>query len=562
MAEINKMIQFIQRLALTILGIGLTVALASCGGSGGSSSGGSSDNIEGKGTVGILLTDKPADPSLFSSINASIESIALLGSEDGGKIELYSGPTKTFDLLRLRNESIPFSFKDNVPSGRYCKIRLILSDLELVLADDTPEDLTDNETYHPHLPGNGKLDLLARDCFHVGAGEIVTLQLDIDAGNSIHIVGNNKGYNVRPVVFIDVLKQGFDGKLVRLHGSIAKIDEDQQKFLLCHAIPTQYMNTRGCVDVHLGDDSAFFDNQDFMGAPRPLSELLSEDEDRIGQEVTVVGWPRHWVKPHFDFEVSEGHYPPPGECKLWDINLEPGQQSEPIDCDVVPDDLPVDIVVITHEGVHDLYHPLMVIDGLVVELGEFVRVEGEVAASADANGFSMNVATADPVITDSMLDVMLQQGGDDFNGTRIVSKSGKLVDFSAILASRPVQVDGTMEAITSVEQMLKAALVIVDTDYRGARQLTGTVLDFNGSDSLLLEPDVDSVCGDTNDMLTVELAENLEMLTVTITDDGSKIVPGGDLAIGQSVGMNGVCQASGYYTDNVVIVDEQRTFPP
>ncbi len=554
------MIPFIQRIALLVLGIGLITALASCGGSGGSS-GGSSDAIEGKGTVGILLTDKPADPSLFSSINASIESIALLDSESGDKIELYSGPTKTFDLLRLRNESIPFSFKDNVPSGRYCKIRLILSDLELVLADDTPEDSTDNETYHPHLPGNGKLDLLARDCFHVVAGEIVTLQLDIDAGNSIHIVGNNKGYNVRPVVFIDVLKHGFDGKLVRLHGSIAKIDAEQQKFLLCHAIPTQYMNTRGCVDVHLGEDSAFFDNEGSMGgAPRPLSELLSNDN--IGKQVMVVGWPRHWVKPHFDIEVPEGHYPPPGECKLWDINLEPGQQAAPIDCDAVPDDLPVDIVVVTHEGVHDLYHPLMVVDGLVVELGEFLRVEGEVATSVDANFFSMNVATADPVITDVMLDVMLQQGGDDFNGTRIVSKSGKLVDFSAILASRPVQVDGTMEALTSVEQLLKAALVIVDTDYRGARQLTGTVLDVNGSDSLLLDPDVDSVCGETNDMLKVELAENLEMLTVTITNEGSKIVPDGDLAIGQSVGMNGVCQASGYYTDNLVIVDEQRTFPP
>lgn len=551
---------FIQRIALLVPGIVLTAALASCGGGGsGSSSGGSSDTIQGKGTVGILLTDKPADPSLFASINASIESIVLLDSENGDKIELYSGPTRTFDLLRLRNESIPFSFKDDVPSGRYCKIRLILSDLELVLADDTPEDMTDNETYHPHLPGNGKLDLLARDCFHVGAGEIVTLQLDIDAGNSIHIVGNNKGYNVRPVVFIDVLKQGFDGKLVRLHGSIAKIDEEQKKFLLCHAIPTQYMNTKGCVDVHLGDDSAFFDNQVSMGAPRPLSDLLLDD--RIGEEVTVVGWPRHWVKPHFDFEVPEGHYPPYGECRLWDINLEPGQQSAPIDCDAVPGDLPVDIVVVTHEGVHDLYHPLMVVDGLVVELGEFSRVEGEVATSANATGFTMSVSSSGPEITDSLLDVMLQQDGVGYNGTRVVSKSGKLINYSAIQAGRFVQVDGVPEGASN-DQLLKAALVIVDTDNPGAKQLTGTILTVDGSDSLVLDPDVDSVCGMMTDMLTVNLAEDLEMLTVTITDDSSEIAPGGAPAMGQSVGMNGVCQGGGYYTDNLVIVDEQRTFPP
>ena len=63
------------------------------------------------------------------------------------------------------------------------------------------------------------------------------------------------------------------------------------------------------------------------------------------------------------------------------------------------------------------------------------------------------------------------------------------------------------------------------------------------------------------DTLTVNLAENPEVLSVTITNDSSSIVPGGTLAVGQSVGMNGVCQPGGYYTDNLVIVDEQRTLP-
>ena len=318
------MLPFIKKLSALSLAIGLAALLTSCGGGSGGTSGDSQGDapvnaIQGKGTVGILLTDKPADPSLFASINASIESIILLDSEDGDKIELYSGPTKTFDLLRLRNESIPFSFKDDVPTGTYCKIRLILSDLELVLADDTPTDPDDNETYHPKLPGNGKLDLVARNCFTVAAGEIVTLQLDIDAGNSIHIISNNKGYNVRPVVFVDVLNQGFDGKLVRLHGTIAKVDDEQSKLLLCDALPTQQMNSRGCVDIHLGEDSAFFDNLTLMGAPAPLGDLLVEGN--IGAEITVVGWPRHLVKPHFDFDVPEENLPPPGECIVWDINL-------------------------------------------------------------------------------------------------------------------------------------------------------------------------------------------------------------------------------------------------
>ena len=173
----------------------------------------------------------------------------------------------------------------------------------------------------------------------------------------------------------------------------------------------------------------------------------------------------------------------------------------------------------------------------------------------------MSIASADPVITDSLLDVMLQQDGVDFNGTRVVSRSGKLMNYSIILAGRFVQVDGVPEG-TNNDQLLKAALVIVDTNDPAAKQLTGTILTVNGTDSLVLDPDVDSVCGMMTDALTVNLAEDLEMLTVTITDDSSEIVPGGTPAMGQSVGMNGVCQGSGYYTDNLVIVDEQRTFPP
>jgi len=257
------MTQFIQRLAVFIAAIALVSGLVSCGGSNGNS-------IEGTGTVGILLTDMPADPALFVSINASIRKVELLGSEDNGRVTLYSGDVQTFDLLRLRNESIPFAFADDVPVGDYCKIRLTLSDLELVLADDTPDDSTDNETYQPKLPGNDKLDLVARGCFSVAPGEVVTLQLDIDAGRSIHIVDNNKGFNFRPVVFVDVVNQGFEGKLVRLTGEIAKIDVDNQSFLLCYAIPSQNMDNLGCVNVHLGEYAAYFDNLKYGGEPRRL----------------------------------------------------------------------------------------------------------------------------------------------------------------------------------------------------------------------------------------------------------------------------------------------------
>lgn len=537
-----------------LITLGMVSALISCGGSG--TDGTPATGSRGSGTVGILLTDKPADPSLFSSINASIESIELLGGDDNGRVTLYSGVTKTFDLLRLRNEAIPFTFQDDVPSGSYCKIRLTLSDLELVLADDTPEDSTDNETYHPRLPGNGKLDLVARNCFTVGAGEVVTIQLDIDAGNSIHINENNNGFNFRPVVFVDILEQGFEARLVRLEGIITEVDDEQKTLLLCEAIPTQDLNSKGCVDVYFDADSAFFDNLEYSGAPRALAELLTAD--KLDQAVTVVGRPRYLVKPYLDVEVPEGHFPPPGECRLWNINLEAGQQPPPISCDDVPANLPDDTVVVTHEGVQkDPFHPLMAVNGVVVELGEFLQVEGAVATDADTSGFGMSVTLGGPVISADILSVMFQQGTTGVNGTRIVSRSGELLTPADIIVPLAVQVDGVAQPITNSDPVLNAALIIIDTDLTATQQVTGTVLTA-GTELLTLALDNDTICGQVTDTLDVNLTTNVDILTVIITSQSSEIIPGGQLEAGQLVGMNGHCTTSGYQTDNVVIVDDQR----
>lgn len=509
---------FLRRLAAIIFAITLATTLVSCGGSGGSGDdGGSADSslAQGKGTVGILLTDMPADPALFDSINASIIKVELLGSDDNGRVVLYSGEAQTFDLLRLRNESIPLTFKDDVPAGKYCKIRLILSDLELVLADDTPANPDDNETYHPNLPGNGKLDLLARDCFNVVADKVVTLQVDIDAGKSIHVVGNSNGYKFRPVIFVDVIDETFESKLVRLTGVITKINDMRRSLLLCDAVPTKNMNNRGCVKVHFDEDySAFFDNQVHGGAPRSIDELLSAD--KLLLEVTVVGWPRYRIDSDYD--------------------------------DYEPDE----------------YYPLMQLDALVAELGGFLQVEGIVDADAVETGFDMTVSSGSPIVTDGVLAVMYQEGDVDvngkplFNGTRIVSKSGELLAPLDVKETLPVKVDGVLNLDSN--PVLKAALVIVDKSALGSEQVTGLVLSV-GTDTLTLDPEVAFVCGEEigpPDYLTVGLADNLDILTVTIMNDRSVIKPGGTLTGGQTVGMNGNCGPDGYETDNVVIVDDQR----
>ena len=482
--------------------------LASCGGGGGGD-GSDAAKLQDTGTVGILLTDKPADLSLFTSINATIESVELLGDDEGGKVTIYSGPSKTYDLLKLTHEAIPFTFKDDVPVGTYCKIRLILSDLELVLTDETPDDPTDNLTEHPKLPGNGKLDLVARNCFEVGPGEVVTLQIDIDAGNSIHIVENKKGYNFRPVVFVDVLSESFTGKLVRIEGKITDRDEDQQSLLLCDVSTPDvstppYTESLGCIEVYFGEESAFFDNKSFGGTPRPLNELFDID---IGEMISIVGWPRHSV------------------------------QSSP-------------------DGVvEDPYRPYMELDALVAELGAFLTLNGNVTEDADSSGFYMNVRTGEPILTDSPIGVVLQGAPAGGNGTRIVSKSGLLLDYESIEVPKMVQVDGILDLDT--EPFLYAALVIVDTKSSETEKVTGTILEVNPN-SLLLTPDTETVCGVAVDQITVGYSSETDFFTVFINEPVT-ITPGDSetLEPGQYVGLSISCVPPVYSAETIIIIDEQ-----
>ena len=502
------------QICILFISVALIFLLTSCGGGGGSDGSGSdATNVtpQSTGTVGILLTDKPADLSLFTSINATIESVELLGDDEGGKVTIYSGPPKTYDLLKLTHEAIPFTFKDDVPVGTYCKIRLILSDLELVLTDDTPDDSTDNPKEYPKLPGNGKLDLVAQNCFEVGPGEVVTLQIDIDAGNSIHIVekGNNKGYNFRPVVFVDVLSESFSGKLVRLEGKITESDEDQQSLLLCDVSTPLYTDSLGCVEVYFGEDSAFFvNNENYEGTPRPLNELFDIE---IGEVISIVGWFRHSV------------------------------QSSPYGVEEDPS------------------RPYMELDALVAELGDFLTLNGNVTEDADSSGFYMNVRPGEPILTDSPIGVVLQGAPVGGNGTRIVSKSGLLLDFNSVVVPKMVQVDSTL--LIGTEDLLYAALVIVDT--KSSEQVSGEIWGFDDDSLTLLAPDTETVCGsEVVDQIVIGYSSDTKFFTVTIYDNTSTIMPGGDLEVGQNVGVNISCDSPVYNAESIVIIEDQRTEVP
>ncbi|MCU7946268.1 MAG: hypothetical protein KZQ72_06440, partial [Candidatus Thiodiazotropha sp. (ex Cardiolucina cf. quadrata)] len=394
-------------------------------------------------------------------------------------------------------------------------------------------------------------DLQARGCFTLSAGDSITLQLDLDAGNSIHIVrrGNRDSFNFRPVVFVDVLDAEFTGRLVRLDGVIRGIDSDTNSLLLCDALPSDQSHDRDCITIFLGADSAFFDNIDpaYQGDARPLNELLTELN--LGNVASVVGLHRSFDYPYEDLDIPSDAYPPSGECRVWLAGVEVIDQPDAGLCNELEASLPTDAVLIDDEGaiVRD-HRPRMAIDGLAVEMGEFSQHEGVVSSDADTQGFTMEAEPAD------LLSVELQSP-TGFNGTRILAKNGELLDYTSIIVPRLLQVDGV--ELTATDS-LKAAVIIVDqSDSSSMAVAEGTVASVQ-TGGFILSPEAGTTpCGVVGD-LVVSLTDDVTITTVTITDDTADVMPDGVLEAGQSVALNGICEAGGLTADKLVIVDDQR----
>lgn len=460
----------------------VTLLLNACGGGGGGGDSTSTTDAVGTGSVGISLTDKPANLAEVEQILITIQAVEIFSEDGQGRVTLYDGrPRGPFDLLRLEHEARPLAFGNNVPAGTYCKIRLTLTDLELVFNNGEPN-------YHPHLPGNNKLDLNPRECFRVLPDSKVYLQLDMDA-RSIHVVqtGNRTRYNFRPVVFIDVIQRDFPAKLVRLeHGVIRAIDPDAGTLRLCEFSYGE--GVRGdpddCMTIRISRRSAAFDNIENDGINRvaggdaiPLAELLLPE--RVGtRPVTVVGL------------FSDDEYDP---------------------------DFPT-------------------LDGLVVELGGFLNLGGSVANGASDIRFNMDVDPDQGISTLDPLPVALQSAPVGGNGTRILTPAGEPLSYSDIVPPRDVLVDGVLQLASP--DYLNAALVVVDL-FSGHDEASGTI-DRVGASSLLLEADA-FPCEPGVGPGWFEVGFDSGTVIYLSTAGGGSFVDSDSLAPGQEADISGEC---------------------
>lgn len=400
----------------------LCVATVACGG-GGSTSGAVAVN-GGTGTVVVVVTDGPVDPSEFSHIFVTFTGITLLG--DDGQVRIFDG-NETVDLRDVEDTSTLLSVGRDVPEGDYEKIRLDVAEIELVSAHD-------GSSSFPKLPP--KIDLNPRGGFHVEDGELVLVEVDMDAGKSIHIVETgNGGLRFRPVIFVDVLTGADDGKLVLLEGEVEQVGA--AGFLLCdtHSVSREESGVRAmarrsgdddedfCVDVRVAGDTTFFDEN---GDPADLGDVDT------GDHASVLG-----------------HFAPAGESLRFDAE--------------------------------------------VVMLGDDVLgLDGEVASEVGADDrFDLELDPGQGIVTDDgLLAVALQAG------TRLFTRAGDELDPDDLAVGDPARALGVLALSSSDDDVLKAAAVVVDVEDDEA-QLEGEIVDVqSGGARIVVDADGGSECVD------------------------------------------------------------------
>ena len=257
------------------------VLLISCGGGGGDSVVDTAADLAtaDKGTVTLFVTDAPTDD--FKEINMTVLKAGLLC--DSGYQKLFSG-VKEFDLLQLTDVTEIFSVSE-VTAGICSKIRLKLAQIEMVFKDSSKPSVL------AKLLGHGKLDLKPETGFYVGPYDPLYIQLDFDAKKSIHIKGK-ADYNFRPVVFIKIIKDRFDTKLIRQRGTVENLNGEAEEFDLC-LIEAEIQPVSNKDDDSSDDDSADCVRVNTTDAPASIfgdeADPISFKELEEGEIVTVVG---------------------------------------------------------------------------------------------------------------------------------------------------------------------------------------------------------------------------------------------------------------------------------
>ena len=256
---------------LAILLVAMMTVLAGC--SGGGCGGESSSGTAQTGTVAVFVKDGPSDE--FAQIWVTITQVELL-PVSGSPVVIYDNPSGCrIDILDYRDEDFLLKIHRSVPAGQYSKIRLRVTNIELVptAASAIGSDI------EVKLP-SGKIDLNPREPFTVESGGTLSVRLDIDANKAIHVHPSKSGWYIfRPVVFVDI-ETGYPAEICPkiVHGTITSLNKNSLSQTTGFTMALE--NSRGTLEVKLNSGTEIFLADGEFGDASDLAQ---------GQEVRVWG---------------------------------------------------------------------------------------------------------------------------------------------------------------------------------------------------------------------------------------------------------------------------------
>ncbi|OZG75308.1 hypothetical protein BTA51_02675 [Hahella sp. CCB-MM4] len=433
---------------------------AACGGGGGSGGTDDSGSVSSSASsdtyakVGLVFTD--ATSQEYKSAEVTFTKAELVG--DDGRVTLFSGE-QTLDLLKLPDF---YEFVDTaeVPPGDYQSVWITATKVTLTTEDDSGNDVVKEAK----LP-SGVIKVLSKSGFSVAPGDVLFLEIDFDMNKALKLTETGNGKIIlRPVVFANIYSQPPRDKFIRLHGVVENIEgltfDLCQTQLITDSVNPLSGSEEHCFNIVTDEATGIFGSSGL-----PLEEDLQE-----GDSITVIGRLSAMLSSLPD--IPNGQLPPPGMCRIWYLDLEPGQQLAPVDCDDI-DAVPENAVVIGHEGLKTAF--LFSVHAYTIEEGPltaFSRYSGLVMTPVDeiSSQFEFDVDDGQGIDATSSLPVQL------FEKTRIFSDDGMEMGIEDVTAGRSARIDAVFSISDTEPDVLRSPFVLLAGDAEDQDMLEGTVV--------------------------------------------------------------------------------------
>lgn len=472
----------------------LLFAITACGGGSGSSSEPEVVMTTPDAMLGVVLTDAPSDD--IEQLLVTITKIELVGQEQ--TFTVFKGEERV-DFAQLTDFLELFNITSVAPDI-YSAVRIEMRDVTIV-AEDASGVLVETTVA---LPSN-IIEIAPQEPFTVAQGQVMFLKIDFDIDKALAMLAEDGSELVlQPVIFVEFGEQLSANRFVRLRGIVEQTYADGARICdtqLISEVDTKRRALGACADIKVDLQTGFF-GTDVL----PLSYMEMVE----GDEVMVVGYINRRVTEIP--AIPYGHFPPPGECRLWYPARSTGDQPPPAKCESFDTaSIPEGAVLLNDQGlpVEDIYG----VDALVIEHGQptdFPRLRGRTASAAVADQFDFvaeGEAWGDLALTAQL-----------FPQSRIFSRDGEELGPEAIQPEIKAKLDGVIVE-TPEGPLLRSAFMVARVDEVSPLRLSGILLSAT-RDALNLATDSGDRCVNVAgaDIFLVSLVDG-RMVSEQVTAD-------------------------------------------